>query len=347
MVSTGAYPFDHIRSTFAGVVDCIENDFAHFFPKKIEVDTIKYSYSGRSFRGRYFGFYHHDLLNADVIADFRRRIDRFGTTLRTTEGRDHHPQGGIPICTSGRGVNHKGRQLRTNPPFRQMEKLGTKYGGWYVPEDMDLDNRSVIYSGGVGEDISFDLLLADKYGCGVVLIDPTAKAVRHFDEVQAWYQDHVPFTGGIQEDYCACIEAVLQPKFDMFEYLPIGLWDKKDTLKFYKQTNDSFVSQSLLPGMFGQKYDTVPVDSIKGVMERRNDTHIDLLKLDIEGAEIEAVNQMLDDGILPRYVLIEFDLLLKKKDPDRRTRKLVCRMLQMGYDVLKDDNLNITFGLRH
>lgn len=82
-----AYPFDHVRSTFAGIVDCIEHDFAHFFPKKIEVDTIKYSYSGRSFRGRYFGFYHHDLLNPDVIADFRRRIDRFGTTLRTSKER--------------------------------------------------------------------------------------------------------------------------------------------------------------------------------------------------------------------------------------------------------------------
>ena len=227
-----------------------------------------------------------------------------------------------------------------------MEKLGTNYGGWYVPVDMDLGPDSVIYSGGVGEDISFDLLLADKYDCGIVLIDPTAKAVRHYEEVKDWYDSSVPFTGGIQKDYYACIEAVLRPKFDKFEYLRTGLWDKKDTLKFYKQTNENYVSQSLLPGMFGETYDTVPVDSLKGIMRGRGDQHIDLLKLDIEGAEIETVNQMLDDGVYPTYVLIEFDLLMKNKDPDHRTRALVDRMVTSGYTILKNDNLNITFGLR-
>ena len=54
-----------------------------------------------------------------------------------------------------------------------MEKLGTKYGGWYVPEEMDLDENSIIYSAGVGEDISFDLLLSDKYKSHIYLIDPT------------------------------------------------------------------------------------------------------------------------------------------------------------------------------
>jgi len=106
------------------------------------------------------------------------------------------------------------------------------------------------------------------------------------------------------------------------------------------------VSQSLLPGMFGETYDTVPVDSLKGIMRGRGDQHIDLLKLDIEGAEIETVNQMLDDGVYPTYVLIEFDLLMKNKDPDHRTRALVDRMVTSGYTILKNDNLNITFGLR-
>ena len=41
-----------------------------------------------------------------------------------------------------------------------MEKLGTDYGGWYVPTNLNLDEKSIVYSGGVGEDISFDLLLS-------------------------------------------------------------------------------------------------------------------------------------------------------------------------------------------
>ena len=58
-----------------------------------------------------------------------------------------------------------------------MIKLGTNYGGWYIPEDIKLDSESIIYSGGVGEDISFDLLLSDKYDSNIVLIDPTNKDV--------------------------------------------------------------------------------------------------------------------------------------------------------------------------
>ena len=34
-----------------------------------------------------------------------------------------------------------------------ITKLGTDYGGWYVPLNMKLDAHSVIYSGGIGEDI--------------------------------------------------------------------------------------------------------------------------------------------------------------------------------------------------
>ena len=96
--------------------------------------------------------------------------------------------------------------------------------------------------------------------------------------------------------------------------------------------------------MFGQNYDIVPVDSIKNIMEQQGHSHIDLLKLDIEGAEIETVNQMLDDKIYPTYVLIEFDLLLKNKDPGNTTKQLVERMITREcYKMLKNDNLNITF----
>ena len=77
-------------------------------------------------------------------------------------------------------------------------------------------------------------------------------------------------------------------------------------------------------------------------MEKNNHTQIDLLKLDIEGAEIETVNQMLDDEIYPTYLLIEFDLLLKKKDKNNRTKTLIQR-LKNNYTIICNDNYNITF----
>jgi len=62
-------------------------------------------------------------------------------------------------------------------------KLGTEYGGWIIPNYINLNENSIIYSAGVGEDISFDLLLSDKYKSNIYLIDLTQKAKKHYFEV--------------------------------------------------------------------------------------------------------------------------------------------------------------------
>jgi len=226
-----------------------------------------------------------------------------------------------------------------------MEKLGTNYGGWYIPLNINLNKHSVVYSGGVGEDMSFDLLLNDRHNCKIILIDPTARALNHYNEVKHFYNDksNFNFEGDIQKDYNEYIK-ILNPNFDNFKYINEGLWNKKDTLKFYKQSNEKYVSQSLIENMYGENYDLIQVNSIKNIMEQCNHKQIDLLKLDIEGAEIEVMNQMLDDKIYPKYVLIEFDLLIKNKDPEEKTKKLIERMLlKENYKILKNDYLNITF----
>ena len=98
-----------------------------------------------------------------------------------------------------------------------MEKLGTNYGGWYVPTNMNLNENSIIYSGGVGEDISFDLLLHDKYKSNIFLIDPTKKAINHFSKIKQYYNDKIPFKDGTQSDYFSLIKQ-LTPNFNKFEY---------------------------------------------------------------------------------------------------------------------------------
>ena len=59
---------------------------------------------------------------------------------------------------------------------KNIDRLGTRYGGWILPKDIELNEDSVVYSAGVGEDISFDMLLSDKYKCNIVLIDATKRA---------------------------------------------------------------------------------------------------------------------------------------------------------------------------
>lgn len=228
--------------------------------------------------------------------------------------------------------------------MRNVIRLGTVYGGWILPEDIKLDENSIIYSGGVGEDISFDLQLNDKFKCNILLIDPTQKAITHFEEVNKYFKNNEVFTGNIQKDYYDNIKD-LNPDMEKFCYENIGLWDKKDQLKFFFQNNPNCVSQSVISNMFGNEYTTVNVDTIKGVMNKYNHSKIDLLKLDIEGAEIQVLEKMISDNIYPKYLCIEFDLKLKKKDANNSTDAVIEKLLKVGYVILADDNLNITFEL--
>jgi FkbM family methyltransferase len=223
-----------------------------------------------------------------------------------------------------------------------MKKYGTKYGGWTLPENLDIGTDSILYSAGVGEDISFDILMSANYDPQIVLIDPTAKAVKHWDEVQSFYQKGSDFTGNIQSDYLTNISEV-RPNLSKFVYENIGVWKEKGSLKFYKQENPNYVSQTLVEGMYGDIYDTVPVDTIQNIMKKHGHTTIDLLKLDIEGAEIEVLTQMLADKIYPRYLCVEFDLWLKGKDVYGHTHKLLQKLYDAGYKMVFEEAGNITF----
>lgn len=224
-----------------------------------------------------------------------------------------------------------------------MQRLGTNYGGWYIPKDIKLDENSIVYSAGVGEDISFDLLLSNKYNSNIILIDPTKRAIEHYKEILTYFKTKEwKFSGDIQNDYKEKI-IDLEVDFNKITYIEKGLWKEQSKMKFFQQSNPKYVSQSLKKEMFGTNFYEVEVDSIKNLMIHNKHDKIDLLKIDIEGAEIEVINKMLDDKIYPRYLCIEFDLFLKRKDPQNKTVKLIHRLQLEGYKILFNDNMNITF----
>ncbi|MBH10918.1 MAG: hypothetical protein CMG74_11325 [Candidatus Marinimicrobia bacterium] len=227
--------------------------------------------------------------------------------------------------------------------WNRFKKIGTEYGGWFIPNDIKLDSRSIVYSAGVGEDISFDLQLSSNYNCNILLIDPTPRSLIHFQEVQKYYStNNWLFTGNIQKDYKSNIEGI-NIDFSKIKFLPLGLWDENSESKFYKQNNKKNVSQTLIDNMFGRNYNIVQTTTIKNLMHKENHYHIDLLKIDIEGAEIRVLNNMLNDQIYPTYLCVEFDLKLKGRDPGKETKQTISRLKDEGYKVLIKNNLNITF----
>ena len=75
-----ALPFDYTRSSLEGRIDCIENNFENYYPKEIKED-IRF-YPSAYFLGEYIGFYHHNLLDKNVIESCERRIVRFDNKLK-------------------------------------------------------------------------------------------------------------------------------------------------------------------------------------------------------------------------------------------------------------------------
>ena len=224
-----------------------------------------------------------------------------------------------------------------------MKRFGTRYGGWNLPDDVKLSEHSIIYSGGAGEDVSFDLLVQDRYKARVVLIDPTPRAYKHFDEIKAFYETGTPrFSGDIQKDYVKVIGAA-KPDFSKLTFIQDGLWSHETTLRFYRPVNEKYVSHTLIENMYSNSYYLVDVYSVKNMMARLGHTHIDLLKLDIEGAEIIVLNTMLDDGIFPQYICVEFDLKLKEVDYENATEALIARLEGLGYTMTDNDNWNCLF----
>lgn len=171
--------------------------------------------------------------------------------------------------------------------------IGSTYGGWVVPTE-ELGTDSVCYCVGCGEDITFDLGLVERFGCEVFGFDPTPRAIAHVE-----------------------VAAKHQPKY---HFEPVGVWDKEDVLRFYAPRNPAHVSHSLVNLQKTAEFIEIPVKPLRTLMSSRAHDHLDLLKLDVEGAEYRVIEAMLADSIRPHVLCVEFDEWFNPLDSDWRSR---------------------------
>jgi FkbM family methyltransferase len=193
-----------------------------------------------------------------------------------------------------------------------LVRLGTDYGGWWVPKS-SLHPNAVCYSGGVGDDISFDTALIAECGVDVWAFDPTPSVIEWVGK-----SDDLP---------------------DRFHFLPYALWSKDVELRFYAPRNPEHVSFSATNAQHTKRHVSVPARSIASLMAELGHDHIDLLKLDIEGAEGAVVDDLLSSAVRPAVLCIEFD----EPEPLWRTIRRVRSIESAGYVVVRVENWNVTF----
>jgi FkbM family methyltransferase len=137
-------------------------------------------------------------------------------------------------------------------------RLGSPLCGWVIPGAVDPAWRC--YTVGVGEDASFDVALAE-HGCEVVAIDPTPDALRYVEPIVARTKN--------------------------LSVLPYALWDRDGTLELFAPVRETSMSFSVVGENWRRSGDPIEVQArtLASIAQELDHDRIDLLKLDIEGAE--------------------------------------------------------------
>ena len=199
---------------------------------------------------------------------------------------------------------------------RSLVRLGSAQCGWWVPSDV-VRPGAVAYCAGAGEDISFDLEL-HRLGMQVVTIDPTPRAVAHV--------------------------ASVDPGDDRFAFVQMGLWHEPAELTFFAPDAASDVSHSVLNLQRTDAADafTARVDTIEAIMATQGHAHVELLKVDIEGAESTVLPHLLrDDGPRPMVVCFEYD----QPQSSAVLLRLLGTFRSRGYRLVRREKWNFTLRL--
>jgi len=227
-------------------------------------------------------------------------------------------------------------------PRDRLLRLGTQYGGWLIPKDSGLCVESVCYLAGAGEDISFDCEIARRFRCKVRIIDPTPRAVQHFQRLaQATIEARrFPINNSQGEFY-----PITASDLERMTFLPIGLSGEDAELKFYLPRNPAHVSCSTLNLHKTADYFTAQCQRLSTVMAQQGDCTVDLIKIDIEGAEYSVIQDMVASRLLPRILLIEFDEAHTPLDgnADRRIAEHIRRLVKAGMRCIAVEGSNATF----
>jgi len=239
-------------------------------------------------------------------------------------------------------------QLRKKPQIGLDRKvpviaLGTHYGGWKVPEGY-LDKKSICYFAGAGIDISFDVEVARKFGTHVYIIDPTPVARQHFDTLVERTKNGEKLEINRSRDLFYSIET---ETLKLLHFVDLGLWSSDTTLKFFEPGNSkTMVSHSVVNLHKTEAYFEAEVVKVATLMKKLGHTRVDFLKIDIEGAEYEVIDNVIEDKLNIGVLGIEFDEVhhpLNKKSVER-IEQCIQKIRDAGYLVVDvDSHFNVTF----
>ena len=210
-----------------------------------------------------------------------------------------------------------GKDFLYKPTIKiKSEKLGNKSEGWWIHPNLIQNKSSIVFSFGLGEDISFDLAIMKEYNSKVYGFDPTPKALKYVKSIN---------TGD---------------NFILNEY---AVSNKDGQLTFNLPENENYVSGSFAD-INSTNTITVEAKRLRTILEelKLTSNDIDILKMDIEGAEYDVIEDMITSKIFPKQVLIEyhhfFDAITNQKTKDN-----ILLLLKNNYELFYVEAYNYSF----
>jgi FkbM family methyltransferase len=191
-------------------------------------------------------------------------------------------------------------------PLPDKETIGDLSPWTIVTPGLNPD--AVIYSGGVGEDITFEEELIRRFGVKIHIFDPSPVAVR---------------TIALVND-------------DRLLFKPVGL--AASTAASFSIGGGTDSSTWLKAG----GSESLPCTSIPREMELNGHDSIDLLKIDIEGFEYEVLESCLAKGIPIKQICVEFHDFFPEI-PKAKTRQMIRALKSHGFDLIHRHRHDHTF----
>ena len=196
--------------------------------------------------------------------------------------------------------------MRQDPLFRLDTKVPVeRHGDWFVCP-AGLTASSIVYSLGIGRDVSFDLSMIVRFGVDVHAFDPTPSALE-------WLR-HQTFPG----------------QFRMMEFGVAGFDGEAEFSPPEDAGNPSFGYRGR--SSEGKGAVICQVRRLASLMQMLDHSEIDLLKMDIEGAEYEVIEDLVSSGVRVNQLLVEFH----HRKPGMgagKTRQAVAQLRRVGFEL--------------
>jgi FkbM family methyltransferase len=210
------------------------------------------------------------------------------------------------LCANGISiVQHRyrcatGEDIRVRPSVRRRKlALGSGDGRWVICPDR-LSSKSVVYSFGIGTNITFDLDLIRRFGCTVQAFDPTPVAIE-------WLKAQNLPVG--------------------FVVHPWGLaaYDGSAQFVLPEKHSVSFLMSNEVASKAVAQCPVYRLPSIRGLLGH---DRVDLLKIDIEGAEYDVSDDLVFESPRIDQLVLEFHHRWSRSPS--RTAQVVNRLEECG-----------------